>query len=305
MPGVCDVCGSTQFKRRADDNEEAVRTRMAEYRAKTAPILPHYEAQGIVGRVDGMAPMDAVSAAIATILDGAYLCAHAALPHLIASGGGSIVNIGGLSSYTGAARRAHVIAAKAGLVGLTRALLDRATKGVKAVVIGGGLLGLEAARGLQVQGCEVTVVHLMDTLMERQVDLTGGGYLKTKMECLGMKVLLERNTATILGDGKVEGIAFKDGNCIEAEIVVIAAGCLLKLAVWEWVAIVLCIGLVISSECMNTALERLADRVSGEMDPLIKQAKDCSSAAVLVLAMTSAVVGSIVFVPKISAWMGW
>jgi 3-oxoacyl-[acyl-carrier protein] reductase len=59
---------------------------------------------------------------IATILDGAYLCAHAALPHLVAAGGGSIVNIGGLSSFTGAARRAHVIAAKAGLVGLTRAL---------------------------------------------------------------------------------------------------------------------------------------------------------------------------------------
>jgi len=57
-----------------------------------------------------------------TILDGSYLCAHAAVPHLIAAGGGSIVNIGGLSSYTGAARRAHVIAAKAGLVGLTRAL---------------------------------------------------------------------------------------------------------------------------------------------------------------------------------------
>jgi 3-oxoacyl-[acyl-carrier protein] reductase len=58
----------------------------------------------------------------ATILDGAYLCAHAAAPHLIAAGGGSIVNIGGLSSATGATRRAHVIAAKAGLVGLTRAL---------------------------------------------------------------------------------------------------------------------------------------------------------------------------------------
>ena len=55
-------------------------------------------------------------------LDGAYLCSHAALPHLIASGAGSIVNIGGLSSHTGAARRAHVIAAKAGLAGLTRAL---------------------------------------------------------------------------------------------------------------------------------------------------------------------------------------
>lgn len=106
----------------------------------------------------------------------------------------------------------------------TRALLDRARKGLKAVVIGGGLLGLEAARGLQVQGCEVTVVHLMDRLMERQLDLIGGGYLKSKMECLGMKVLLEKNTTAILGDGKVKRLAFKDGSSIEAEIVVIAAG---------------------------------------------------------------------------------
>ena len=106
----------------------------------------------------------------------------------------------------------------------TRALLDRARKGLKAVVIGGGLLGLEAARGLQVQGCEVTVVHLMDRLMERQLDFTGGGYLKSKMECLGIKVLLEKNTTAILGNGKVEGLAFKDGSSIEAEIVVIAAG---------------------------------------------------------------------------------
>ena len=59
---------------------------------------------------------------MSTTLDGAYLCSRAALPHLIASGAGSIVNIGGLSSHTGAARRAHVIASKAGLVGLTRAL---------------------------------------------------------------------------------------------------------------------------------------------------------------------------------------
>ena len=68
--GVCDVCGATEFKRRADDNEVAVRTRMAEYRAKTAPILPHYEAQGIVRRVDGMASVEAVSDAIEAILDG-------------------------------------------------------------------------------------------------------------------------------------------------------------------------------------------------------------------------------------------
>jgi 3-oxoacyl-[acyl-carrier protein] reductase len=59
---------------------------------------------------------------LATTLDGAYLCARAARPHLVAAGGGSIVNIGGLSSHTGASRRAHVIAAKSGLVGLTRAL---------------------------------------------------------------------------------------------------------------------------------------------------------------------------------------
>jgi len=66
--GTCDKCGGTTFKRRKDDNEETVRTRMAEYRAKTAPILPLYEARGIVSRVDGMAPIDAVSEAIEAIL---------------------------------------------------------------------------------------------------------------------------------------------------------------------------------------------------------------------------------------------
>ncbi|MDZ7283841.1 adenylate kinase [Sphingomonas sanguinis] len=69
VEGVCDVCGSTEFKRRPDDNAETVRTRMAEYRAKTAPILPIYEARGIVTRVDGMAVMDAVGAEIDAILD--------------------------------------------------------------------------------------------------------------------------------------------------------------------------------------------------------------------------------------------
>jgi adenylate kinase len=68
VAGVCDKCGSTEFKRRPDDNEETVRTRMAEYRAKTAPILPIYEARGIVARVDGMAEMDQVTAAIEGII---------------------------------------------------------------------------------------------------------------------------------------------------------------------------------------------------------------------------------------------
>lgn len=67
---VCDVCGSTEFKRRPDDNAETVRTRMVEYRAKTAPILPIYEARGLVARVDGMADIDQVTQAIEAILDG-------------------------------------------------------------------------------------------------------------------------------------------------------------------------------------------------------------------------------------------
>lgn len=70
VDGVCDVCGSTVFKRRPDDNEQTVRNRLAEYRAKTAPILPFYEAKGLVRRVDGMAPIDEVAGAIAAILDG-------------------------------------------------------------------------------------------------------------------------------------------------------------------------------------------------------------------------------------------
>ena len=69
VDGVCDVCGSTEFKRRPDDNERTVRTRMAEYRAKTEPILPYYEERGLLRRVDGMAPVDEVAAAIAAILD--------------------------------------------------------------------------------------------------------------------------------------------------------------------------------------------------------------------------------------------
>jgi adenylate kinase len=70
VEGTCDKCGGHEFKRRPDDNEETVRTRMAEYRAKTAPILPIYEARGIVSRVDGMADMDVVTDAIAGVLDG-------------------------------------------------------------------------------------------------------------------------------------------------------------------------------------------------------------------------------------------
>ena len=106
----------------------------------------------------------------------------------------------------------------------TRALLDKAHKGCKAVVIGGGLLGLEAARGLQLRGCEVSVVHLMDTLMERQLDRDGGIYLLRKIEALGIRVLLPKQTQALLGNGHVEGLRFATGEQLDADLVVIAAG---------------------------------------------------------------------------------
>jgi len=106
----------------------------------------------------------------------------------------------------------------------TRALLEKAQPGLKVAVIGGGLLGLEAARGLQVRGCQVTVVHLMETLMDRQLDATGGDYLKRKIESLGIRVMLPQQTAALFGNGRVDGLRFASGEELEADLVVIAAG---------------------------------------------------------------------------------
>ncbi len=106
----------------------------------------------------------------------------------------------------------------------TRRLLERAGAGVKAVVVGGGLLGLEAARGLQVRGCAVSLVHLMPTLMDRQLDPDGGNYLAGKMEDLGIRVLLGRTTTAVVGNGRAEGVALEDGTILDADLVVVAAG---------------------------------------------------------------------------------
>ena len=69
LADACDICGAHEFRRRPDDNEETVRTRMKEYRAKTQPILPYYEAKGLVRSVDGMAPVEKVAADIDRILE--------------------------------------------------------------------------------------------------------------------------------------------------------------------------------------------------------------------------------------------
>lgn len=103
-------------------------------------------------------------------------------------------------------------------------MIDTAKKYKKAVVIGGGLLGLEAAYGLIQLGMEVKVVHLMDRLMERQLDAQAAGLLKENLENQGMEILLEKNTEAILGNGRVEGVKFKDGTEVDADLLVMAVG---------------------------------------------------------------------------------
>jgi NAD(P)H-dependent nitrite reductase large subunit len=94
----------------------------------------------------------------------------------------------------------------------------------RAAVIGGGLLGLEAARGLVNAGLDVHVVHLMPHLMETQLDGLGARVLQQQLEQLGVRVHLEKSTTAVLGDEAVTGLAFKDGSTLECEMVVIAAG---------------------------------------------------------------------------------
>lgn len=104
------------------------------------------------------------------------------------------------------------------------AMLEAARKGGKAVVIGGGLLGLEAAVGLKQRGMEVTVVHLMPTLMERQLDLEAGALLQKALEARGLDIRCYASTAAILGTDKIQGVRFADGEEIPADLVVVAVG---------------------------------------------------------------------------------
>ena len=100
----------------------------------------------------------------------------------------------------------------------------RAGAGDRVVVIGGGLLGLEAAYGLAKAGARVTVLHLMDRLMERQLDPHAAALLKRAVERKGIEVVLEADTAEISGEHRVEGVALKDGRTIAADAVVVAIG---------------------------------------------------------------------------------
>ena len=105
-----------------------------------------------------------------------------------------------------------------------QAMLIAAKSRGSAVVIGGGLLGLEAAAGLKEQGMDVTVLHLMPTLMERQLDETAGKLLQKAVEARGIRVMTGANTKAILGEKKVEAVLLSDGTRLPADLVVMAVG---------------------------------------------------------------------------------
>ncbi|HEX5801980.1 MAG TPA: FAD-dependent oxidoreductase, partial [Azospira sp.] len=108
----------------------------------------------------------------------------------------------------------------------TDAMIEAAKQYKHAVVIGGGLLGLEAANGLKLRGMDVTVVHIGPWLLERQLDEVAGRMLQKSLEDRGLKFLLEKNTEALISgeSGRVAAIRFKDGMQIPAELVVMAAG---------------------------------------------------------------------------------
>jgi nitrite reductase (NADH) large subunit len=112
----------------------------------------------------------------------------------------------------------------------TEAMIDAASKYKNAVVIGGGLLGLEAANGLMLRGMDVSVVHVMPTLMERQLDTVAGKMLQKSLEDRGLKFLMGAQTQALIGSaddgkgGRVQSIQFKDGTSVAADLVVMAVG---------------------------------------------------------------------------------
>nr|WP_283814241.1 FAD-dependent oxidoreductase [Bradyrhizobium liaoningense] len=131
-------------------------------------------------------------------------------------------------------------------------LLTLAAAKKRVVVVGGGLLGLEAAYGLAKAGAPVTLLHLMDRLMERQLDGPAADLLKTLVERKGIRILLNASTARIQGDGHVEAVELADGSRIEADAVIFAAGIKPNVALAKDAGIAVNRGIVVNDE-MQTA----------------------------------------------------
>jgi nitrite reductase (NADH) large subunit len=132
-------------------------------------------------------------------------------------------------------------------------LLALAAGRKRVVVVGGGLLGLEAAYGLARAGAQVTLVHLMDRLMERQLDVVAADLLKSLVERKGIKILLNANTARIEGDAGVEGVELADGRRIAADAVVFAAGIRPKTELAKTADIAVNRGIVVDDQLATSA----------------------------------------------------
>ncbi len=160
-------------------------------------------------------------------------------------------------------------------------MLEAARIYKKAVVIGGGLLGLEAANGLMKQGMEVTVVHLLDALMERQLDKPASDMLKLSLEEKGLNFMMEAQTAEITGEKRVTGVKFTDGSNVDADLVVMAVGIRPNMALAE-AAGIYCERGVVVNDTMQTYDPKIyavgecvqhRNECYGLVAPLFEQAK--------------------------------
>ncbi len=155
-----------------------------------------------------------------------------------------------------------------------------AVGGRRIAVIGGGLLGIEAAYGLAKRGADVTLVHVMDSLMERQLDRRAAEVLRRAIEAKGVKVLLGRQTTEVLGDERVTGLAFADGTQIPADMVVFAVGIRPNVAVAKAAGLPVGRGIVVDDE-LGSAISGFhaigecaehAGQVYGLVEPAYQQA---------------------------------
>ncbi|BBE49757.1 Nitrite reductase [NAD(P)H] [Ferriphaselus amnicola] len=169
----------------------------------------------------------------------------------------------------------------------THAMIDAAAKYQHAVVIGGGLLGLEAANGLALRGMDVTVVHIMPWLMERQLDKAAADLLRASLEAKGLKFRLEAQTQALIGSeqGRVSAIRFKDGTEIPADLVVMAVGIRPNTALAESADIDCNRGIVVDDtlQTSDPAIYAVGECVShrgtayGLVAPLFDMAKVCAN----------------------------
>ncbi|TAJ76334.1 MAG: NAD(P)/FAD-dependent oxidoreductase [Gallionellaceae bacterium] len=169
----------------------------------------------------------------------------------------------------------------------TNAMIAAAQKYKHAVVIGGGLLGLEAANGLALRGMDVTVVHLMPWLMERQLDREAASMLRGSLEAKGLSFLMEKQTEALIGnaEGRVSAIRFKDGLEIPADLVVMAVGIRPNTALAESAGIHCNRGIVVNDtlQTYDPSIYAIGECVShrgtayGLVAPLFEQAKVCAN----------------------------